>query len=288
MRAKRMAVFGLAICGFLFTAAAGAQVPQHELWRRIHFQAHLTDENNRPVHDVVTSMTFRLYADPVTTQPLWTETHSAVAVTSGLLNVMLGSGKIRSFDDVAAGRPQGTAHYWSTFQNPLYLGLSVGDREEQSPRWQIAPTVYAYDALHARVADRGPNLCPVAVLQVIVAGRTWNPQSGVYTTETLILDASRSYLPSAIYDPEKHQANPTLYHLKRRELEFAWDIPGDGRWDDVRWEDAATSAPFIKKVNAGEVFGRPGRFFPTVRVRRKGDTKDSLISEAKVLVRVKE
>jgi len=148
--------------------------------------------------------------------------------------------------------------------------------------------VYAYDALHARMADRGPNLPPVAILQAGVLGRVWTPQSGVYTTETLTLDASLSYLPSPIYDPAKHQADPTLYHLKRRELEFAWDIPGDGRWDGVRWEDAPTSAPFIKKVNAGEVFGRPGTYFPTVRVRRKGDTKDSLISEAKVLVRVKE
>jgi len=107
--------------------------------RLIPFQAYLTDSNGRPVEGQH-SLTFRIYAAPTQGSALWTETHPAIPVTEGMVNVLLGS--ITPFDSL-------------TFDTDRYVGITVDGRpEELVPRHQIVASVYAADADRAKHAEQ--------------------------------------------------------------------------------------------------------------------------------------
>ena len=133
--------------------------------RLIPFQAYLTDTAGRPVegmHDLA----FRVYDDPTQGSPLWTETHTSVPVSKGLVNIMLG----------------GTTSFGSlTFDAPRYIGISVDGGPEMVPRQQIIPTIYAADsdrakeALHAAAADEAAHAADSDRAKQLVIPGTFTP-----------------------------------------------------------------------------------------------------------------
>jgi hypothetical protein len=109
--------------------------------RLIPFQAYLTDNNGRPVegqHNLV----FRIWDDPTQGTLQWSEAHTAVPVSKGMVNVLLGRDP-----------PQGTPFGVLTFDGPRYVGVSVDGGLELVPRQQIVASIYAADADRAKEAD---------------------------------------------------------------------------------------------------------------------------------------
>jgi len=99
------------------------------------FQGRLTDEFGEPIDTVGVDMMFRFYKD---THLIWSETHSAVPVAGGVFNVELGTSI--SFDSVR-------------FDQPIDLGVKIGDDAEMSPRTPLRAGAFARGMPHLYTFD---------------------------------------------------------------------------------------------------------------------------------------
>lgn len=106
----------------LAPCAARAAVPS-----TISYQGVLTNDAGQPLADGNYSLTFRLYFSALGGIAAWTETQPAVPLSKGVFSVTLGS-----VAPLAIG-----------FDNPIWLGVSVGTDPELSPRTALAAAPYA-------------------------------------------------------------------------------------------------------------------------------------------------
>jgi hypothetical protein len=101
------------------------------------YQGFLLDNNGSPINGNVT-ITFNLYATEVDNQSLWTEIHEDVLVSDGIFNVILGTETSITND---------------LFSKDLYLGISIDNGSELSPRKKLTSTIYALRAAVAESID---------------------------------------------------------------------------------------------------------------------------------------
>lgn len=126
--------------GLLVASSASAAVPQ-----TLTQQGRLLNSDGTPVTSPV-RMIFSLYASSSATTPLWTETQSNVMLDNGAFSVQLGG--VTAFP----------ASLWNGAT--LYLGVTVGNDPEMTPREQITSVPYALmcaQADHATAADSATN-----------------------------------------------------------------------------------------------------------------------------------
>ena len=102
-----------------------AQIPQ-----TLSYQGVLTDNSGVNVTDGNYDLTFNLYAVETGGSALWTETQS-VSISDGIFNVILG--KVTSID--------------LPFDNPYWLGITVGTGTELTPRIELTSAAYSLNAL---------------------------------------------------------------------------------------------------------------------------------------------
>lgn len=110
------------ILALSMAGVAGATPP-----RTLNYQGVLEDAQGGVVADGDYSMAFALYTGPVGGAVLWSETRT-VPVSGGRFDVVLGS-----------ITPLGGL----TFEDPYWLGLTVGTDPEMTPRTELTGTAYA-------------------------------------------------------------------------------------------------------------------------------------------------
>lgn len=129
----------------------------------INYQGQLTDSNGVPLTGSY-AMSFRLYNVANGGSALWSESYTAVSVSAGVFQVLLGSQNPISdaiFD-----------------QSPLYLGITIGSDAEMTPRRQVVSVGYAYRANDADTLD-GLHADDFAVRNALDAA-DGSPQNAVY------------------------------------------------------------------------------------------------------------
>jgi hypothetical protein len=147
------------------TTLAFAAVPP-----MINYQGKLAKPSGAPL-DTTTSMVFCIYADPITLNPLWCDTQSAVVVEKGVFNVLLGS-QHPIPDSVFDG-------------NVRYLGVKVGNDAEITPRKPMVSVGYAYKSFETDTADYARVAPPIPDNDWIIEGDTiyhLNGNVGIGTT----------------------------------------------------------------------------------------------------------
>lgn len=130
---------GLTI-GILLAAAAAADVP-----RRISFQGKLAGQDAGPVNLTVT-----IYDAAVGGAALFSETHLAVPLSSGVFSIEIGS-------ETAGGVPDSALATW-----PLWLGVSVDGGAELTPRTLLGSVPFAIKSYSGERLVRPDTLEPVA------------------------------------------------------------------------------------------------------------------------------
>jgi hypothetical protein len=110
---------------------ASAQIPA-----KLSYQGVLADNTGTPVPNGNYNLTLSIYDVLTGGSALWTE-GQLVNVTNGMFNVILGSAS-------ALNLP---------FNQPYYLGVSVGGGTELAPRTLLTASPYGLNALHAMRAD---------------------------------------------------------------------------------------------------------------------------------------
>lgn len=108
----------------LLTQMATAQVPE-----TINFQGALKDGAGQALADGTYKLTFKLYQTETGGSALWIEEQSVV-VTDGILNAILG--KVTTFASANI-----------IFNKPFWLGISVQDDAEMTPRFELSSSPYA-------------------------------------------------------------------------------------------------------------------------------------------------
>jgi hypothetical protein len=162
-------VITIAIAIISIPLVVAAQVPQ-----TLSYQGVITTDGGQPVDDGDYSIHFRLYAGPESGEPLWSETQT-VDVTNGLFNVLLGSA-------VPLDLP---------FDQPYFLGVTIGEADELAPRTALTATPYSFMA--RTVADgvvTEYKLAPGAVTEPALAdsavtGNKIHPGINITTTGTI-------------------------------------------------------------------------------------------------------
>jgi hypothetical protein len=120
----RAIAFVVALSIVLLSTVALAGVPG-----LMNYQGTLTDDAGVAL-DTTVAMTFSIYNDSTGGAQIWTETQLAVAVSSGLFNVLLGSAN--AIPDTVFNEPD------------RWLGIQVGGDAELAPRQRIASVGYAF------------------------------------------------------------------------------------------------------------------------------------------------
>jgi hypothetical protein len=115
---------------FLVSTGLFGQIPQI-----ISYQGVLTDAGGSVVADGSYTMSFRLYASESGTSALWLESQMVIVI-NGIFNVMLGK-------EIPLDLP---------FSQTYWLGVTVGEASELSPRIQLTSSAYS---LRARAVDDG-------------------------------------------------------------------------------------------------------------------------------------
>ncbi|MFK8014488.1 MAG: tail fiber domain-containing protein [Gammaproteobacteria bacterium] len=129
MTTSSFARVGVLLCGLvLFALPAQAQIPAG-----LNYQGYLSDAAGQPIDEPV-NVTFSMYAVPAGGSPLWTETMSLVP-TQGLFATELGVG-LSPF-------PTGL------FSTPVWVGITVGNDAEMTPRRGLTTVPYARRAADA-------------------------------------------------------------------------------------------------------------------------------------------
>ena len=138
----------------LLLAATGFAAPT------LTYQGELNGENG-PINASY-SMSFALYSSEQSQTPLWSEDHPDVAVVDGTFTVTLGERSTLTTLGAAAN---------------LYLGITVGEGAEMTPRMKVGSALQAQWAAHAQD----------------VAGEDIHPNS-VSIGETLVIDQSGQWV----------------------------------------------------------------------------------------------
>ncbi len=135
------------LCALFFMLSA--QVVLGQIPQTISYQAVLTDIDGNPVPDGNYQLTFRIYTSGTNGGPLWQEVHDNALVRNGLFNIILGS--IMPLD--------------LPFEQPYYLGISIADDLELSPRIELTSSAYSLNA--RSVADSAVTSAKIASGQVV-------------------------------------------------------------------------------------------------------------------------
>jgi hypothetical protein len=133
MKQKLITLF-LTILIMGFTSINGLTIPP-----TINYQGYLQTNEKIPVNDTL-KLKFCLYATPSDNNVLWTEIHESVPIENGVFNVELG--QTESFHSLI--------HH-----NNLYLGVTVGDDEEMSPRDNLSSVFSSFLAYLAETVKDG-------------------------------------------------------------------------------------------------------------------------------------
>ena len=111
----------------LLVGIAGYAPPALSVPQSINYQGSLTDSAGMRL-DTTVNITFAIFSAASGGTNLWTETHPSVTVTDGLFHVQLGS--ITALTDL--------------FSANRWLGITVGNDTEMTPRQQIVSVAHAY------------------------------------------------------------------------------------------------------------------------------------------------
>ena len=118
------------ICGILLSTTALAQTTEDiDVPRTISYQGIITSTTGTSLPPGEYPVTVRLYSDEFGTAVVW-EGQYQTTIEQGLLNLQLGSGEY----------PLPTG---SSMDQPLWLGIQVGNNTEMSPRTALSAVPYA-------------------------------------------------------------------------------------------------------------------------------------------------
>jgi hypothetical protein len=111
----------------LIVCLGGALSAHAAVPRTLTYQGYLLSGSGQPVSGPV-EVTFKLYDAASGGSALWAETHASVLVSNGLFTVTLGSVTPLSLP----------------FDQPYYLGITVGGGSEIAPRRPLTSAAYVF------------------------------------------------------------------------------------------------------------------------------------------------
>ena len=114
-----------------------AQIVWGQIPHTISYQGILNDNEGYVVPDGNYELKFRIYDDSTGSNMLWEETHSAVWVSNGIFNVILGSVETLGLE----------------FNEPYWLGITIDSEPEMSDLIELTSSAYSFYTKKANDSD---------------------------------------------------------------------------------------------------------------------------------------
>ncbi|MEJ2543417.1 MAG: hypothetical protein P8Y99_05070 [Calditrichaceae bacterium] len=205
----------------------------------LNYQGKLFDQNSEPLNTTA-DITFKIFSVETEGSELWSETHTSVAVSNGVFNVMLGSVTTLSGNVF-------------TEAGNRYLEITV-DSETLSPRFQLVSVAYAIRAAEADSVQDG-------------AIDTQHLRDGAVTQTKL--DEGITAIPSgsAGGDLTGTYPNPSVNGILGRAISLT--SPADGQV--LKYDDGAS-----EWVPANDISGGDGTVSTTARLSGDGSSGSPL------------
>jgi hypothetical protein len=106
----------------------------------VNYQGYITSTEKIPLNDISINITFKFYDSLTGGNVLWTEEHQLVPVNQGIYHVILG--KKKSLEQII-------------LSNKLYLGISIENDPEMTPREELSSVLFSFRAAVAATVDIG-------------------------------------------------------------------------------------------------------------------------------------
>lgn len=193
MRRHIVTILLSSLVGTLAPARAFAAVPQ-----TLTQQGRLLNTDGTPVTSPV-RMIFNIYDSSSSTTPLWTETQSNVMLDNGAFSVQLGS--VTAFPSTL----------WTGAT--LYLGVTIGNDAEMTPREQITSVPYALMSAQADNASQldGKPASAYALASQLTGGTVTSVVAGTGLTGGTITTAGTLAVDFTQVAPAGHSHTVTDY-----------------------------------------------------------------------------
>jgi hypothetical protein len=150
----RSTFLALSAAAFLIAGATAA----HAVPQILQYQGRLTDSAGEPIGNPV-HVVFSIYANEDDDVPLWTQTFDHLPLDNGRFSVLLGGVDAPFTPELNAALAVGTV---------LYLGITVADNDEMTPRQRIVSVAYALHAQTAETVTGVPGIAFRAVTRTVV------------------------------------------------------------------------------------------------------------------------
>jgi len=121
---------------FLLEAAAqesriGEEKKDNQFPSVMSYEGYITDSDGTPFEDGNYDFTFAIYTEAAGGSPIWIEEHKSVIVNSGFIQLYLGRGTVPNPLNLP-------------FDKQYYVGISVGETPEMTPRLELTFTGYSF------------------------------------------------------------------------------------------------------------------------------------------------
>ncbi len=202
----------------LFLPSLYGQIPQ-----TLSYQGVLTDANGEPITSDGLRLTFQLHTTPNNGGIVWREVHDSVPVQNGVFSVILGSIQPLDFP----------------FDQPYFLGITVGNDQEMRPAIELTASAYS---LQARTVSDS-----MITSRKIAAGTVVRSLNNLTGTVTLSAGSNIDIV---------NEGNNLIISTASENGTGAWSLTGNANTDSTHFLGTTDVQPLEIRVN-GE---RAGRF----------------------------
>jgi len=215
---------------FLLTILSVCQTAQAQIPNTLNYQGVLTGSDGKPIADGLYQLTFKLYDQATGGTAMWSETQAA-QVSKGVFSVLLG--KTTSLANIP-------------FDKPYWLGITVGNGSEMTPRVELGASAYS---LRTRSAGDSPK-----IYTMDISNMTW----------TTVGTSSSGYLSLKVNAPNVLTGDVTsnwvvLVYVKSTDFGSQWALVPYYTERDIRvTADVEPGYVTLKRDQDGQPYTQSG------------------------------
>lgn len=171
------------------------------------YEGYITNSDGTPFEDGNYDFTFAIYTEAAGGSPIWIEEHKSVTVNSGFIQLYLGRGTVPNPLNLP-------------FDKQYYVGISVGEAPEMTPRLELTSTGYSFRSKMAdEVSDASittEKLAPHSVTDDKIKSVSWDKITDVPTGKVAELHNGEE-------DPSDPLNDQTHYIHTKGSIEMVFD-----------------------------------------------------------------
>ncbi len=202
------------------------------------YEGYITNSDGTPFEDGNYDFTFAIYTEAAGGSPIWIEEHKSVTVNSGFIQLYLGRGTVPNPLNLP-------------FDKQYYVGISVGETSEMTPRLELTSTGYSFRSKMADDVNDGSitteKLAPHSVTDDKIKSVSWDKITDVPTGKVAELHNGEE----DPYDPLNDQTH-YIHSEGSIEMVFDRDNNSEDRTFSIRRDGLSRNGEGVEIIRVQE------------------------------------